>query len=339
MKRLTLEEIGQLAGVSRSTVSRVINNHPNIRPTVRRRVEQVILETGYQPHSAARSLASSQSRILGLIMPSILQSAFADPYYPLLIQGISHACNQTDYTVALFLFQSPEEEEKMSQRIIGSGLIDGLIITADTIDNPLVTKIQEYDIPFVQIGRPLRADTAKISYVDVDNKAGAYLAVSHLIQQGYQRIGQLATVHNTAGVDRDAGFRHALQERGLPIHSELIQIAEFSENSAFEAMQTLLRHKPEAVFAQSDAMAVGAMRAIAERGLNVPQDIAIAGFDDLPMAASASPPLTTIRQPIYRTGALAVETLLDIIKTSSQPARHIVLPIELVIRASTGAAS
>ena len=102
MKRLTLEEIGQIAGVSRSTVSRVINDHPNIRPAVRQRVEDVIRQTGYQPNSAARSLASSQSRVFGLVMPSILQSAFADPYYPLVIQAISHACNQYDYTPALF---------------------------------------------------------------------------------------------------------------------------------------------------------------------------------------------------------------------------------------------
>ena len=339
MKRLTLEEIGQLAGVSRSTVSRVINDHPNIRPTVRRRVQQVIHETGYQPNSAARSLASRQSRILGLIMPSVLQSGFTDPYYPLVIQAISHACNQNDHTVSLFLFQTKEEEEKISQRIIGSGLIDGLIITADTIENPFVTKIQQHHIPFVQIGRPLHAESTNISYIDVDNEAGAYLAASYLIQQGYRRIGQLATVHNSAGVDRDAGFRQALTDRGIPVNEELIKVAEFSQTSAHQAMGALLEQKPEAVFAQSDAMALGAMRAIRERGLRVPEDIAIVGFDDLPLAASADPPLTTIRQPIYRTGILATETLLDIIKTSPQPARHIILPVELVIRASTGTAS
>ena len=338
MKRLTLEEIGQLAGVSRSTVSRVVNNHPNIRPTVRKRVQQVIHETGYQPNSAARSLASSQSRILGLVMPSILQSGFTDPYYPLVIQAISHACNQNDYTVSLFLFQTKEEEEKMSQRIIGSGLIDGLIITADTIDSPFVTRIQQYDIPFVQIGRPLHTASAHISYVDVDNETGAYLAASYLIQQGYRRIGQLATVHNAAGVDRDAGFRQALADRGIDIDEQLVKIAKFNETSAYQAMRALLEQQPEAVFAQSDAMALGAIRAIREHGLRVPEDIAIVGFDDLPLAASADPPLTTVRQPIYRTGILAAETLLDIIKTSREPARHIVLPVELVIRASTGTA-
>ena len=337
MKRLTLEEIGRIAGVSRSTVSRVINDHPNIRPAVRQRVEDVIRQTGYQPNSAARSLASSQSRIFGLVMPSILQSAFADPYYPLVIQAISHACNQNDYTPALFLFQTLEEEEKVSQRIVVSGLIDGLIITADTIESAFVSKIQQYDIPFVQIGRPLQSSAAEISYVDVDNEAGAYLATSHLIQHGYRRIGQLATAHNTAGADRDVGFRHALADRGLPIDEALIEVSDFSEAGGYDAMRALLDRQPDAVVAQSDAIALGAIRAIRDRGLNVPQDIAVVGFDDMPLAASADPPLTTVRQPIHRTGLIAVETLIDIVKTSPAPARHIVLPVELVIRASSGA--
>jgi len=336
MKRWTLEEIGKLAGVSRSTVSRVINNHPNIRPHVRERVQKVIAETGYQPNSAARSLASNRSRIIGLLMPSVLQSAFTDPYYPLIIQAISHACNQQDYTVSLFLSQTVEEEEKMIQRIVGSGLIDGLIVTADTIDTPFVPTIQKYNIPFVQIGRPSNSDMENISYIDVDNYAGAHQATSHLIQQGHKCIAQIATVHNTAGVDRDKGFRKAMMERGLVIDEDLIEIADFSESSGYRAMQALLPKKPTAVFVQSDSMAAGALRALRDANIRVPEDVAIVSFDDLPIATKTDPPLTTVRQPIYRTGGLAVETLIDILNTSEEPARHIILPVELVIRASSG---
>jgi len=337
MKRLTLKEIGEMAGVSRSTVSRVINDHPNIRPAVRKRVKAVIRETGYQPHSAARSLASRQSRIFGIVMPSVLQSAFADPYFPLLIQAISHACNQHDYTVALFLFQSQAEEDKMSQRIISSGMIDGIIITADTSDSALTGKFLPHELPVVQIGRPPRDFPAEVSYVDVDNEAGAYLATSHLIQQGYRRCGQLATMHNTAGIDRDAGFRQALADRGIRLDESLIAVCDFTEAGGYHAMQKLLPQRPRAVFAHSDAIALGALRAIREAGLRVPEDIAVVGFDDMAIAARAEPPLTTVRQPIARTGALAVQTLLDIVKTSPLPARRMVLPVELVIRASSGA--
>jgi LacI family transcriptional regulator len=313
----------------------VINNHPNIRSEVRERVQKVIDQTGYQPNSAARSLASKQSRILGLIMPSILQSAFTDPYYPRIIQGISHACNQNDYTVSLLLFQTREEEQKMIKRVVASGLIDGLIITADTINNPFVPTIKKYNIPFVQIGRPHTEDSDSISYIDVDNIAGSHLATTHLIQEGYSCIAQIATIHNTAGTDRDAGFRRAMAERGLSVNEDLIEIGDFSESSGYSAMKLLLLKKPDAVFVQSDAMAIGAIRAIREHGLKIPDDIAIASFDDLPFAATADPPLTSIRQPIFRTGFLAVETLIDIIRTSAEPTRRIVLPVELVMRASS----
>ena len=226
----------------------------------------------------------------------------------------------------------------MSQRLVNSGLIDGLIVTADTIDSHFVHMIEPYDIPFVQIGRPLSEAAACISYVDVDNEAGAYLAASHLIQRGYRRIGQLATLHNTAGHDRDAGFRRALSDRGLPVDESLIEVSRFNEASGYRAMRRLLDKQPDAVFAQSDSIALGAIRAIRDRDLRVPDDVAVVGFDDMPLASSASPPLTSVRQPIARTGALAVETLLDIMQTAPMPARHLVLPVELVIRASSGAA-
>lgn len=337
MPRLTLEDIGKLAGVSRSTVSRVLNNHPNIRAEVRARVEKVIVETGYQPNSAARSLASKQSRTLGLIMPSVLKSAFTDPYYPRLIQGISAKCNENDYMVALYLFQSKEEEQTAIPRIVSSGIVDGIIITADTIHDPFVPVIQNYNIPFVQIGRPNDENAVTVNYVDVENFAGAYQATAHLIRRGYQRVAQITTCHNSAGIDRDKGYRSALLEHGLEFNSELIAVADFSEGSGYQAMKELLLQNPDAVFVQSDTMAIGAIRAIREAGLNVPQDIAIVGFDDLPIATSLDVPLTTIRQPIYETGVLAVETLIDLVTTSTKLPQRIVLPVELVIRASCGA--
>ena len=336
MKRLTLEEIGKLAGVSRATVSRVINDHPNIRPEVRERVKQVIAETGYQPNLAARSLASNESKMLGLVMPSIIQSAFTDPYYPRLIQGISHACNQKDYTISLFLFQTQAEERRIIKRIVGNGLFDGLILSADTLLQPFVPTLLEYNIPFVQIGRPESDNINQISFVDIDNIVGASLATSHLIRLGYERIAQIATMHNTAGMDRDTGYRKALAEHHIAVKKELIAVGDFSEKGGYTAMNVLLAHKPDAVFAQSDAMALGAIKAIHDAGLNVPDDIAVVGFDDL-LSDTIEPALTTIRQPIHRTGSLAVEMLIDKIKTPDEQSQHIVLPVELVIRASCGA--
>lgn len=329
---LTLEKIGELAGVSRSTVSRVINNYPHIRPEVREKVLSVIKETGYQPNLIARSLAANESKVIGLVIPSIINAVFTDPYYPKLTQGIAEACNELGYTLTLMLFHSPEEERQNARRIINKSLLDGIIITADILDDPIVPELLETGVSFVQVGRPKQ--TEKVNYVDTENVYGGELATSHLIKLGYQRIGQIATAKNTAGIDRHTGYQKALENYGIAYDESLVEYGDFSRESGYVAMKQLLSHKPEAVFVHSDTMALGAMQAIREAGLSIPDDIAIIGFDDLPPALLAEPKLTTIRQPIHQTGMMAVELLLDVIRNGIQPPKKRILPLELVIRGS-----
>lgn len=335
VSRLTLEQIGELAGVSRATVSRVINNYPHISAEVRERVLKVIQETGYQPNLVARTLASSESNIIGLVIPSIINAVFTDPYFPRLTQGIAHACNQNGYTLTLFLFSSPEEEQTAARRIIGNSLLDGIIITADILDDPIIPDLLAADMPFVQVGRPLQPDV--VHYVDADNSLGGAIAARHLIELGYRRIAQIATDRNTAGVDRSRGFLRTLEANGIDLPEELIAMGDYSTESGYHAMKALLQHYPEAVFIQSDTMALGAIRAIHEAGLSVPDDIAIVGFDDLPPALLAEPALTTVHQPIYETGMQAVELLLDVLQNGAKPSKNRILPTELVIRHSCGA--
>ena len=330
--RLTLEKIGELAGVSRSTVSRVINNYPHIRPEVREKVLSVIKETGYQPNLIARSLAANESKVIGLVIPSIINAVFTDPYYPKLTQGIAQACNELGYTLTLMLFHSPEEERQNARRIINMSLLDGIIITADILYDPIVPELLENGVSFVQVGRPQEPE--KVNYVDTENVYGGELATEHLIKVGYRRIAQIATAKNTAGIDRDTGYRKALDKHGIDYDSNLTTYGDFSRESGYKAMTELLVHQPEAVFVHSDTMALGAIQAIREAGLSVPDDIAIIGFDDLPPALLAEPPLTTIRQPIHQTGMMAVELLIDIIKDNTQPPKSRILPLELVIRGS-----
>lgn len=338
MKRLTLEDIGKLAGVSRATVSRVVNNHPNISPEVRERVESVIRETGYEPNLAARSLASKRSNIIGLIIPSVLKTNFTDPYYSHLLRGISQACYELDYTIALYLFQNPEQEEKSLSKIVSSGMVDGVIITTDISHDMYAPLIKsKYTVPFIQLGSTMSRQEKTISYVDVDNIAGGYMATAHLVQQGRRRIAEITVATNTAGIDRHIGYQNALKERNLPIDPALTAYTEFGDIGGYQAMKTLLPQSPDGVFAQSDEMAIGAIKAIQEAGLRVPEDIAVVGFDDMPTAKDFDIPLTTIRQPIYKQGMLLIETLIDLIETSPEPARCIVLPVELIVRASSGA--
>ncbi|MBK8899574.1 MAG: LacI family DNA-binding transcriptional regulator [Anaerolineaceae bacterium] len=337
--KLTLEKIGALAGVSRATVSRVINNHPNIREEVRQRVLDVIADTGYQPNQAARSLASNRTGLLGLVIPRVIQAIFTDLYYPRLIQGISQACNESGHTLALFIFHTEEEEQQMAAQVMRQGFLDGLIIAGLHFDDPL-NQLLLSEKPVLVIGEPLGYPTA--SFVDVDNRLGAYTAVSHLISLGHQRIATITgRLDMAAGQQRRQGYLDALQDHNLPVNEQLMEAGDFEQEKAYQAALQLLPHHPDAVFAASDSMALGVLRALADAGLRVPDDVAVVGYDDLTPEDTAvpliNPPLTTIRQPIRRMGAQAVETLLDIIKQPDAPPRRVILPTELIIRQSCGA--
>jgi LacI family transcriptional regulator len=336
MSTLTLEDIAKKAGVSRSTVSRVINSQPNVRPEVRERVWCIIEETGYQPNLAARSLASQRTNIIGLVIPRSVQGLFTDPFFPRLTQGIAQACNQHDYTLSLFLLHTEDEEKKLYPRITRPGLMDGIIVQVGPMEDDLIPKLAETNgMPFIVAGRPVNAPSA--SYVDVDNVTGSNNAVSHLIRLGYTRIGTVTGPLNTAtGVDRLEGYRNALNERGFSVDEDLVVEGDFTESGSYFAAKRLLQHKPEALFTASDMTAFGALRAIREVGLSVPDDIALISFDDIPAASSAEPPLTTVRQPIRRFGIQLVESLLDIIENGGYPPRRVVFDTKLVIRESCG---
>jgi DNA-binding LacI/PurR family transcriptional regulator len=332
--KLTIRQIAKLAGVSRSTASRVLNNRPNVSPGMRERVQKVIAETGYVPDPIARSLSSRRSKIIGLVIPLAIQSLFEDPFFPRLMQGISQGCNDHDHTLSLFLFHSEEEERKLYHRISRNRLLDGVIVTATRTDDPLIPQLIANRVPFVMHGRH---EDPRVSFVEVDNETGAYTAVTHLVRLGRQRIALITgPAASLAAEDRKQGYLKALQERRVRIDESLIVQGDFTETSGYEAMLRLLPHEPAAVFVASDTMALGALRALREAGKRVPDEVALIGFDDMPQATTAHPPLTTIRQPIQQTGVLAVEMLMDILENGAEPSRRIILPTELVIRASCG---
>lgn len=332
---LTLEDIGRLAGVSRSTVSRVINGSNSVSVDVRARVQDVIRRTGYTPNAAARSLVSGRSGVIGLLIPSRVHSIFEDPYFPRLIQGISAASNQSGTTVSLFLSQDEVEEAERYMRVISSGFVDGLIITATRMADPLMVRMAVADVPVVMIGR---SEIGGISYVDVDNRGGARQAAMHLCGLGRRRIALVAAPVNTiAGLDRLNGFVDGLASCGLALDPQLRADGDFTEVSGYRAMRQLLPMRPDAVFAGSDTMAMGVLRALREEGVRVPQDVAVVGFDGLAASEHSLPPLTTIRQPVAHTGARAVYILNDLMSGAANPPVSEIVPVELVIRESCGA--
>ncbi|MBN1666143.1 MAG: LacI family DNA-binding transcriptional regulator [Anaerolineales bacterium] len=340
MTALTLEEIARQAGVSRSTVSRVVNQHPSVSPEVRARVMQVIEATGYQPNLAARSLASQRTRIIGLLIPRRIDSIFGDPFFPGLTMGIAQACNHFDYTVSLFLTDTLEDERKLLPRLSQPGMVDGVIVQSTYEQDPAIPALQGGQVPFIVVGRPFAG--LYTAFVDVDNVAGARLAVDHLASLGYRRIATITGALNTqAARHRLQGYRQALAEHGLAAAEDWVQEGDFSEAGGYQATVRLLalpaQERPQAIFAASDAMALGALRACQAAGLAVPEQLALVGFDDLPPAASSRPALTTIRQPIQVLGYRAVELLVGMLETSGEDLPQHVLQPELVVRQSCGA--
>lgn len=321
-----------MSGVSRSTVSRVINGDPHVNEQTRARVQGVIQSVNFQPNLAARGLAAGRTKVIGLVIPTGVTAIFSDPYFPLVIQGVASACNAGGYSVMLWLAE-PEYERNTISQILYNSLIDGVIVSSMQMNDPLIERLFESQRPFITIGR--HPTNEQINYVDVDNRAGAYQGVSYLLRTGHRRIAVINGPENTiASWDRFHGYQDALRERGLPLIHELVAQGDFSDPGGYLAMKRLLPHRPDAVFVASDAMAFACMRAIQEAGLCIPDDIAVLGFDDIPAAATTKPPLTTVRQPIQRTGSIAAEMLIDMIEHPDPQPRRVVLPTELVIRSS-----
>jgi DNA-binding LacI/PurR family transcriptional regulator len=336
--RLTIEEIATLADVSRSTVSRVLNDQPSVRPAVRARVLRVIQEHHYTPRAAARSLASSRTNAVGLLIPDSAAFIFRDAFVPQVILGISETCNRHGYIMMLSTV-IPEMEQDFYERVLRGHHVDGLIVMCSNIDDPVLPLLIHDPTPLVLVGRhPYLRD---LNSVDVENRDGALQAVRHLIGLGHERIASITgPQHSAAAMDRRDGYKEALVEARLTIRSDLIVEGDFTQEGGRLAMQTLLglAEPPTAVFVASDTMATGALQAARELGVSVPDDLALVSFDDLPVASLIVPSLTTVHQPLHDLGAAAAELLLKRLDQPEAPPEQVWLPTTLVIRESSGVA-
>jgi len=338
--RLTIEEVALAARVSRSTVSRVINNHPSVRPHVRQRVEDVIAQLRYSPRAAARSLASRRTQSVGLLIPRSAALIFADPFFPHVIQGITETCSRRGYFLMLSMVTA-EREQDFYERVIAGHHVDGLLMLSSDVDDPILPMLIRDATPLVLVGR--HPYLPEVSSADVDNLGGARAAVRHLIELGHERIATITgPLFMAAAMDRRDGYKQALAEALIPIRPEMIREADFTQAGGHFCMRALLEidRPPTAVFTASDPMAIGAIRAIVEAGLSVPRDISVVSFDDLPLSRMLTPPLTTIHQPLYELGAAAADLLLNRLENPSEdPTLHTRLPTHLVVRDSTSVPS
>lgn len=334
---LTIEHIAELARVSRSTVSRVLNDHPSVRPDVRSRVREVIEAHGYAPRAAARSLASRRTRVVSLVIPRSAASVFSGYFFPPVIQGVAETCAARDYLMTLSIVTG-EAEQRAYHGMLRGRHCDGVIVVSSDADDPLLPQLVRDEVPLVLIGRhPAIADVA---WVDAENQLGAKQATQHLIGLGHRRIATITGPLNTAAaLDRRDGYLAALREARLPVAPELIAEGDFSQESGEWAMASLLdlTDRPTAAFIAADSMALGALRTLREAGRQVPDDFALVGFDDQPLAALSSPALTTVRQPIRQLGITGAELLINRLEGAAEPAQHVSLPVDLIVRESCGA--
>lgn len=336
--RLNLEDIARLAGVSRSTVSRVINHHPRVNPATRERVWRVIREQNYRPNVAARALVTQQTRVISLVIPQAVASAttFTDPYFPTLIHGIVAGAEACDYAVMLWIGSGAESGQRFYQRVLNHSLFDGIIVSSAIDDDPLISMLLEAHFPFVLIGPPPVKDN--INFVDVANQDGAKQAIKHLINLGWDRIGVISGPMNMGwSRDRLVGYREALEEAGMGLPDAYIRVGYFDEASGYACMTQLLEVGVNAVCAANDMMAIGAMRAIRECGLVVGEDVGVVGYDDMPAAMTTDPRLTTVRQPIREMGMMASQMLASLLDGQVSTCIQKILPVELVVRESCGA--
>lgn len=332
---VTLEQVARVAGVSRATVSRVVNGNPKVAPDVRRTVERAVDRLGYVPNPAARSLVTRKSQSIGLVIAEPAGRLFEEPFFLRLLRGIGAALSSRELQLVLLMPQSPHEESR-AERYLTAGHVDGALLASLHGNDPLPAAVARRGIPVVVGGRPPRG--AAVSYVDVDNVQGARSAVEHLVAGGRRAIATISGPSDmSAGFDRLAGYRQALDAAGRARDPRLEGLGDFTQSGGAEAMRRILAARPDvdAVFAASDLMAAGAIQVLRAAGKRIPDDIAIVGFDDSPIAETADPPLSSVRQPIEEMGAEMVRLLLEHAADPGAVPRTVILATQLVRRRSS----
>ena len=327
-----MKDVARRAGVSASTVSHVINDSRFVSEELRERVLNAMRELSYEPNAVARSLRTKKTQVIALVIPDI-----TNPYFPEVARGAQDVAEESHYVVILCNTDRMISRELRFLMALRQQRVDGLILNPSGVTSAELRDFQQAQVPVVLIGSQI--DHPEFDVVMVDNIKGAYDAVKHLIDLGHSRIGLVGGTRDaSSGEQRYQGYIRALTHHGLTIDHDLITEGPFTQEGGHECMTRLLAHQspPTAVFSSSDVMAIGALGAIQEAGLQVPDDMSLVGFDDIREATITTPKLTTIAQPKYETGQVATRLLLGQIESASLAQRQkVVLDHRLVVRGST----
>jgi DNA-binding LacI/PurR family transcriptional regulator len=338
--RPTQRQIAEEVGVSRTTVSLVLNDVPGVRisPATRRRILEVARRLNYHPDAAARTLASGRTRTIGFILCQSPDCIFADAFLPEVLRGVGEAVQENGFRALIHSVGDVSSPEAYAS-LVHEKHIDGIILSGPRCDDQELLRLKIEGFPIVLLGQ---LPDSGIPFVDVDNVGAAKQAVEHLIGLEHRRIGMItnAPLEYTAACDRLVGYRQVLEEADIPFDEEMVRYGDFREESGRIAMEQLLDlpKPPTAVFVASDLVAFGALMVVKERGLRIPTDIALVGFDDVQLAHYVDPPLTTMQLPAYELGYQAATLLTQLISGDAVEEQKILLQTELVVRQSCGAA-
>ncbi|MNO16780.1 Catabolite control protein A [compost metagenome] len=324
----TIKDVARQAKVSIATVSRVLNNLGGYSDKTRQKVNETIKEIGYQPNAIARGLINKRTQTIGVMFPNV-SSAFSSD----LLHGIDGFAHDRNYSVVVCNTDQDGKRTLKYLQLLREKQVDGIIFSSEVLKKEYYEVLESMNIPVVLVSS--QTDFAKVPYVKVDDYQAVYDAIGYLISKGHSRIAMISGTKGDpiAGTPRVEGYRKALEAHSLPFDSRYLVYGDFLYESGTMAMETLLREAPEAtaVFAASDEMAIGALSTAARHGLIVPRDISIMGYDDLRLAQMVTPPLTTVRQPLYEIGKTASEKLIRMIETEDNVG-SIIVPHSIVER-------
>ncbi|MET7742510.1 LacI family DNA-binding transcriptional regulator [Streptomyces sp. NPDC005385] len=329
----TIHDVAREAGVSRGTVSRVLNGGHYVSPTAQEAVNAAIRRTGYVVNRHARSLITGRSDSVGFLLTEPQERFFEDPNFNVLLRGCTQALAAHDVPLLLML-AGTEDERRRITRYITAGHVDGVLLVSSHSGDPVAEELREAGVPLVACGKPIGMGS-KVSYVAADDRDGARDMVRHLLSLGRRRIGMVTGPLDTpGGVERLAGYREVLAEAAVEADDRLIASGDYSRASGEAGAVQLLDRAPDmdAVFVASDLMAQGVLAALHKAGRRVPEDVSVGGFDDSPAATAVTPALTTIRQPWDRISAEMVRVLLA--QIGGEDPAAVILPTELIRRES-----
>lgn len=331
----TIKDIARLAGVSYSTVSKVINDYPDIGEDTRAKVLKIIKEQNFSPNNSARKLVTKKSRTIAVIMCGFDQLNENDIIPLQILKGVLISAQTINYEVAFYPITSFVQEQKSYAAFCRENNIEGAILSGIKTDDRYFHELIETNIPCVLID--VYAQGQNISSISVDNVDASLTAVEYLIKNNHKHIGVInGKLQSVVGLERYAGYCQALINNNFPLNKKYVVDGQFQEDIAYEQCKQLLLNNPEitALFCASDIMAIGAMQALRELNLKIPEDISIIGFDDVPLAKYLTPALTTIRQDFYKSGYDAMNLLIDLIEKKSEKGLHAFNSYDLIVRNS-----